>query len=224
MGQALPRTITMADFRSMDSLSGEVHVVGGSRRHRGVRRQGRRASCKSPEVLAGADAACGAAAGGSAQPSKARAASRETDAEPAKPKAGKAERAPKKKKGKTTEKKSGGGAPKEGKDKGVSKKKEEKKAQTGDGDKPRPIESLWDERVHLDGGEDLPADGGGFVDAVNEYVDLVRLTDSLLRERDEKSSKSLLEKLLEMKYGKGTKAESGGVRPIICDLPGPIRD
>ena len=245
------RTMTMADFRRMDLLSGEVHVVGGSRRRRGVRRQGRRASCKSPAVLAGADAACGAAAGGSAHTSAAHAASRETDAEPGKPKAGKAERAPEKKKGKKARKNSRGQAPKvrnakgnskkkeepksqtrdefaakSGKDKGGYKKKQENKARTGDGggDKPKPIESLWDERVHLDGGEDLPADGGGFVDAVNEFVDLVRLTDSLLRERDERSSKSLLEKLLEMKYGKGTKTEAGGVRPIICDLPGPVRD
>ena len=251
MGQPLPRTITLRAFRSMDSLSGEVHVVGGSRRHRGVRRQGRRASCKSPGVLAGADAACGAAGGGSAQPSEARAASRETDAEPAKPKAEKAERAPEKKQGRAARKNSRREASKVRNAKGSWKKKEEPKPGTeagcaaksskgksgaskkegkqtntgdGDGDKPKPIESLWDERVHLDGGEDLPADGGGFVDAVNEYVDLVRLTDSLLRERDEKSSKSLLEKLLEMKYGKGTKAEAGGVRPIICDLPGPIRD
>lgn len=222
---AYARTITMADFRRMDLLSGEVHVVGGSRRRRGVRRQGRRASCKSPAVLAGPDAACGAAAGGSAHTSAAHAASRETDAEPAKPKAGKAERAPEKKKGKTPEKKGRGGKAK--KSHGDSEKKEEKKKSGGGGGggkSEKPIESLWEERVHLDGGEDLPADGGGFVDAVNEYVDLVRLTDSLLRERDEKSSKSLLEKLLEMKYGKGTKAEAAGVRPIICDLPGPVRD
>jgi hypothetical protein len=176
--------------------------------------------------LAGPDAACGAAAGGSAHTSAAHAASRETDAEPAKPKAGKAERTPEKKKGKTSEKKGRRGKAK--KSPSGSKKKEEKKKQTGGGsgggNSEKPIESLWDERVHLDGGEDLPADGAGFVDAVNEYVDLVRLTDSLLRERDERSSKSLLEKLLEMKYGKGTKAEAAGVRPILCDLPGPVRD
>ena len=212
---AYVRTITLRDFRRLDSLSGEMRVVGGSRLRRGVRRLGRRASCKSPEALAGSDAACGAAAGGSAHTSAAHAASRETDAEPAKPKAGKAERAPEKEEGKTEHKKPTG--------KG-SKKKGGGDSGDGEDKKDKPIESLWDERVHLDGGEDLPADGAGFVDAVNEYVDLVRLTDSLLRERDEKSSKSLLEKLLEMKYGKGTKAETGGVRPIICDLPGPIRD
>jgi hypothetical protein len=83
---------------------------------------------------------------------------------------------------------------------------------------------LWDERAHLDGGGELPADGPGFVDAVNEYVDLVRLTDSLLRERDEKSSKSLLEKLLEMKYGKGAKTDAAGVRPIVYDVPEPVRE
>jgi len=215
----------------MDSLSGELRVVGGSRTRRGVRRQGRRArhltaqAGKSPGVPAGTDAACGVAAGGSAHTSNAHAASRGTDAEPAEPKAGQAARTPKTEKTKApqTKRRTAG---RRQKSKGFFQKKDATgTAKGGGGDgTAKPIESLWDERVHLDGGDDLPAEGPGFVDAVNEYVDLVRLTDSLLRERDEKSSKSLLEKLLEMKYGKGGKTELGGVRPIICDLPGPIRD
>lgn len=230
MGQALIRTITLKTFRGLDSLSGEVRVVGGSRWRRGARWRRGQASCKSLEGQAGSDAASGAAAGGSAQTSAAHAASRKTDAESAKPKAENAEHAPEKKNGRQKESRGDkGGAAKGKKAKGTANKKEEEKAQTkgeggGGGEGGRRIESLWEERVHLDGGEELPSDGGGFVDAVNEYVDLVRLTDSLLRERDEKSSKSMLEKLLEMKYGKGTKAEAAGVRPIICDLPGPVRD
>ena len=207
----------------MDSLSGELRVVGGSRKRRGVRRQGRRASCNSRKGKAGFDAEWMATAGGSAHTSAARAAGRKTDAKPAKPKAEPAGRAPKKGKPKPK----GGKSDSSGKTRGHTQKgkaeqteKSQKRSKSGgDG----PIESLWEERVHLDGGEDLPADGPGFVDAVNEYVDLVRLTDSLLRERDEKSSKSLLEKLLEMKYGKGTKTEASGARPFF-DLPGPNRE
>jgi hypothetical protein len=237
----------------MDSLSGELRVVGGSRRRRGVRRPGR-ASCNSRMASAGSDAASTMAASESAHASAAHAASRESDAVPAKPQAEEAARTPENESGATD-------GPAEGeacklppglrfqyadeefqKPEAAPKKKQERPKQPnepktkkkkdatlpeksgGDTGGNKPIESLWDERVHLDGGEDLPPDGGSFVDAVNEYVDLVRLTDSLLRERDEKSSKSLLEKLLEMKYGKGTKTESGGARSIMGGLPGSLGD
>jgi len=239
------RTLTMREFRRLDSLSGELRVVGGSRRRRGVRRPHRRASCKSSVVLAGTDATSRGAVGGSTQPLIAHAACRATNAAPAKPKADKRRRPPELNDGKIrlrfadeplepriaasdkhevinlakqNDKKQKNSPP------GKSKSAPQPKSSDGEGGDRKPIESLWDERVHLDGGDDLPADGPAFVDAVNEYVNLVRLTDSLLRERDEKSSKSLLEKLLEMKYGKSGKAEAVGVRPIICDLPGPVRD
>ncbi len=86
------------------------------------------------------------------------------------------------------------------------------------------MESLWDERAQLDGGVPLPEDGVGFVDAVNVNIDLIRLTELLLRGTDEKSSKSLLERLLEMRYGKnarGTAAEAG---LLIDCAPRAIRD
>jgi hypothetical protein len=108
MAQAEVRTVTMRDFRRMDSLSGSMRVVGGSRRRRGVRWPGR-ASCVSaqasqparqqtgeaPQVSAGSDVTCGANAGGSAHPSVAHAAIRGTDAELAKPLAEEAKRTPK---------------------------------------------------------------------------------------------------------------------------------
>jgi hypothetical protein len=198
----------MTDFRKADPHSGELRVASGSRTSRGAHGLTGQASCDSPRVLAGSDAKCEAAAGESAQTSTAHAASRNMDAEPAKPETLETEGAPEK----TQETK-----PSARKGKGSSKKGTNRHSKSED-----PQDDLWRERMQLDGGDDLPADGAAFVDAVNEYVSLVRLTDSLLRDRDEKSSKSLLEKLLEMKYGKGTKTET--VRPIICDLPGPNRN
>ena len=255
MAQAGIRVLTTREFRRMDSLSGELRVVGGSRRRRGVRWPHRRASClpaqadKSPVVLAGTDAASRADVGGSAETSQAHAASHATDADPAKTRAADSRRAPEPKDVKirlwfadetarTTNLSSNQiaqnpglaqqpdrePAPKEDTSSEKNKTAPQPSSSGGNEGNEKAIESLWEERVHLDGGDDLPPDAPGFVDAVNEYVDLVRLADSFLRERDEKSSKSLLEKLLEMKYGKGGKAELGGVRQIICDLPGPVRE
>jgi len=190
MGQ--PQTITMKAFRGMDTFSGEMRVIGGSRTRRGVRRQNHRASCNSLRELAGSDAGRGLTAGGSAHTSAAHAADHRTDADSAKPKV-------KKRRG-TPEKKT----------------EEEEKSGTkrGKGGRGGPVESLWDEKAQLDGGVPLPEDGIGFVDAVNVNIDLIRLTEILLRGTDERSSKSLLERLLEMRYGKNARAlmaETGAV-------------
>ena len=179
----------MKAFRRLDSLSGELRVVGGSRKRRGVRRQGRRASCNSPKGKAGFDASGKATAGGSARTSAARAAGRKTGAKPAKPKAHPA------------------GRPSD-------KKAVENHRTRGKGGGNGPIESLWDERAQLDGGVPLPEDGVGFVDAVNVNIDLIRLTELLLRGTDERSSKSLLERLLEMRYGKIARAALAETGPL----------
>lgn len=178
MGQ--PQTITMRAFRGTDTFSGTVRVEGGSRTRRGVRRQSRRASCNLLTELAGSDAGRGLTAGGSAHTSAAHAADHKTDADPAKTKVKQAKRTPDKKKASKSNRKKGGG---------------------GDG----PVESLWNERATLDGGVPHPEEGIGFVEAVNVNIDLIRLTELLLRGTDEKSSKSLLERLLEMRYGKNAR-------------------
>ena len=197
MGQ--PQTITMRAFRGMDSLSGNLRVEGGSRQRKGVRRLTGRASCNSPEELAGSDAESGLTAGGDAHTSAALTAGHKTDADPAKTKA-----------------KEAGGTP----------KKEEKKAITGAGGGDDILESLWNERATLPGGEELPLDGMAFADAVNKRIDIVRLTELLLRGRDERSSKSALEQLLEMKYGKNARvAEAGGPDgepTYIIDIPSAV--
>jgi len=198
MGQ--PQTITMRAFRGTDTFSGSVRVEGGSRTRRGVRRQNRRASCNLLTELAGSDAGRGLTAGGSAHTSAAHAADHKTDADPAKTKAKEARRTPDKK------------------------KKRKSKAKTENVGGNGPVDSLWDERAELDGGVPLPEDGVGFVDAVNVNIDLIRLTEILLRGTDEKSSKSLLERLLEMRYGKNARAVAAETGLLTDCAPRAIRD
>ncbi|HYW65430.1 MAG TPA: hypothetical protein VFB10_01890 [Candidatus Dormibacteraeota bacterium] len=194
---ACVRTVTMKEFRGMNTCSGEMRVIGGSRARRGVHRQNHRASCNSLTELAGSDAGRGSTAGGSAHTSAAHAAGHKTDADPAKTKVKKRRRTPHKKEKSSTKKGSGGG--------------------------DAPVESLWDERAQLDGGVPLPEDGVGFVDAVNVNIDLIRLTELLLRGTDEKSSKSLLERLLEMRYGKNARHAEETSQAVI-DIPGMTKD
>jgi len=196
MGQA--QTITMKAFRGMDTFSGEVRVIGGSRTRRGVRRLNHRASCNSLREMAGSDAGRGITAGGSAHTSAAHAAGHKTDADSAKKKVKKRRR--------------------------TSNKKEKSRPKKGEGGGGGRVESLWDERAQLDGGVPLPEDGVGFVDAVNVNIDLIRLTEILLRGTDEKSSKSLLERLLEMRYGKNARAIAGEAGPLIDCAPRVLGD
>ncbi len=193
----LAQTITMTAFRRMGTFSGEVRVIGGSRTRRGVRRQNHRASCNSLGDLAGSDAGSGLTAGGSAHTTAAHAADHRPAADSAKTKVKKRRRTPDKKEKSSTKKGSGGG--------------------------DAPVKSLWDERAELDGGVPLPEDGVGFVDAVNVNIDLIRLTELLLRGTDEKSSKSLLERLLEMRYGKNARREEETTHTVI-DIPGMTKD
>lgn len=196
MGQ--PQTVTMRAFRGMDMFSGEVRVIGGSRARRGVRRQNHLASCNSSREQAGSDAGRGMTAGGSAHISAAHAAGHKTDADLAETKVKKLRR--------------------------TSKKKEKSNPKKGNGGGDGKVESLWDERAQLDGGVPLPEDGVGFVDAVNVNIDLIRLTELLLRGTDEKSSKSLLERLLEMRYGKNARAVTAETGSLIDCAPRAIRD
>ncbi len=193
-----PQTITMRAFRRTHTFSGTLRVQGGSRTRRGVRLQNRQASCNSLTELAGSDAGRGLTAGGSAPTSAAHAADHKTDADPAKTKVKKARCTPDKKKASKSKPKESGG---------------------GDG----PVESLWNERATLDGGVPLPEDGVGFVDAVNVNIDLIRLTELLLRGTDEKSSKSLLERLLEMRYGKNARHAEETPQAAIA-IPGMTKD
>lgn len=74
------------------------------------------------------------------------------------------------------------------------------------------------------GSEPLPADGLGFVDAIHEHVDLFLACARLVKSTDEKIAQRMMERLLEMSYGKGPATAGEEVPPIIFDAPRPIRD
>jgi hypothetical protein len=54
----------------------------------------------------------------------------------------------------------------------------------------------------------LPEHGQGFVEAVHRLVDLVSISEQLLRSDDEKLRHKFLEQLLDMAYGKDARAEA----------------
>jgi hypothetical protein len=54
----------------------------------------------------------------------------------------------------------------------------------------------------------LPQHGQGFVEAVHRMVDLVSISEQLLRSDDEKLRHKFLEQLLDMAYGKDARAEA----------------
>ena len=148
--------------------------------------------------------------GESAHTSAAHAASRESDAALAKSKSEKAGASP---------------TPKRVKGKPAKDSKSKSAPDTsGGGGEDQAIESLWEERAMLDGGEEMPSDSRGFVDAVNDHIDLVRTTELLLRGKDEKSSKSLLEMLLEMRYGREQRAALARSDSLVDIVPQAVRD
>ena len=51
----VPKTMTMKNFRTTDTLSGDVRVIAGSRRPKGVRPPTRRATDRSPKRQAASD-------------------------------------------------------------------------------------------------------------------------------------------------------------------------
>jgi hypothetical protein len=55
-------------------------------------------------------------------------------------------------------------------------------------------------------------------------VDLFKVLQNLLKSKDAKVKQRALEKILEMKYGKGAAALAEDPQQIIIDMPGPKRD
>ncbi len=73
------------------------------------------------------------------------------------------------------------------------------------------------------GSETLPQDGIEFVDIIHEHVDIALACARLVKAKDMKISQRMVERLLEMSYGKGP-AATEEVPQIIFDVPRPIRD
>jgi hypothetical protein len=74
------------------------------------------------------------------------------------------------------------------------------------------------------GSEPLPSDGVGFVDAMHAHVDFYLACARLVKSRDEKIAQRMVERLLEMSYGKSPAVTADEAPQIIFDVPRPIRD
>lgn len=74
------------------------------------------------------------------------------------------------------------------------------------------------------GSEPLPEDGPGFVDVMHEHVDLYLACARLVKSKDEKIAQRMMERLLEMSYGKSPVVNGDEIPQIIFDAPRPIRD
>lgn len=74
------------------------------------------------------------------------------------------------------------------------------------------------------GSEPLPEDRPGFVDAMHEHVDLYQACARLVKSKDEKIAQRMLERLLEMSYGKSPSSNGDEIPQIIFDAPRPIHD
>jgi hypothetical protein len=70
----------------------------------------------------------------------------------------------------------------------------------------------------------LPADGVGFVDAMHAHVDLYLACARLVKSGDEKIAQRMVERLLEMSYGKSPTTNNDDAPQIIFDAPQPIED
>jgi hypothetical protein len=194
--------MTRRGFRETKGLlSGDVYVVGRSLRHSGVPEPVNAAPDASRKGKAATDDGSGKTAGGDATTSVATAAVRGTCAEVADSMAKKAKGTPKVKQVKTPEEQCG----ESGKDM----------------KKPQDTNTLWEMKMDLGGGPELPSSGRGFVEAVNAKMDLVTLAQIQLKSRDEKLSGRLLEQLLKIAYQDGgeTRGESGQISGWIVPRP-----
>lgn len=88
---------------------------------------------------------------------------------------------------------------------------------------PESTEALWERRMHLKGGPELPKDGWEFLQVLNEKIDVVELMNLLLRSPDDKLSGRLLEQALEMAYEKTERAAEENETPE-WNIPRPVRD
>ncbi len=74
------------------------------------------------------------------------------------------------------------------------------------------------------GSQPLPADGVGFVDAMHAHVDLYLACARLVKSGDEKIAQRMVERLLEMSYGKSPSASSDGAPQVVLGAPPPVED
>jgi hypothetical protein len=110
--------------------------------------------------------------------------------------------------------------------------KPKKNGEKAGGETPRvPSDDKSDEKnskkksVYIPpGSKPLPADGVGFVDAMHAHVDLYLACARLVKSGDEKIAQRMVERLLEMSYGKSPAPAGDEMPQIIFDAPRPIED
>ena len=66
--------------------------------------------------------------------------------------------------------------------------------------------------------EPLPEDGAGFVDAMHEHVNIYMACARLVKSRDQKIAQRMVERLLEMKYGKAASVTAEEAPEIVIDI------
>ncbi len=106
--------------------------------------------------------------------------------------------------------------------------KPKKSGKKADGDTPRgPSDDKNKKKRSVNippGSKPLPADGVGFVDAMHAHVDLYLACARLVKSGDEKIAQRMVERLLEMSYGKSPAPAGDEMPQIIFDAPRPIED
>jgi hypothetical protein len=68
------------------------------------------------------------------------------------------------------------------------------------------------------GSEPLPEAGAGFVDALHEQVDIYLACARLVKSGDQKIAQRMVERLLEMKYGKAASVTAEEAPEIVIDI------
>ena len=68
------------------------------------------------------------------------------------------------------------------------------------------------------GSQSLPENGAGFVDALHEHVDLYQACARFVKSGDQKIAQRMVERLLEMKYGKAASAPAEDAPEIVIDI------
>jgi len=96
----------------------------------------------------------------------------------------------------------------------------EEKRHAGTGTPRGPSEKDKNDVVDIPpGSEPLPMDGPGFVDAMHTRVDLYLACARLVKSKDEKIAQRMVERLLEMSYGKSPAAVGDEVpQQIVFDI------
>jgi len=64
----------------------------------------------------------------------------------------------------------------------------------------------------------MPENGAGFVDSLHEHVDLYQACARFVKSGDQKIAQRMVERLLEMKYGKAASAPAEDAPEIVIDI------